>query len=242
MLRGSVVLLSKNSDWVRRLTSSKNSCLCSHSLGFAGLLASSIQTATAVPALLRPTTAANQTSALDDFVPLALRKTLLAQLPGPEALGPTDPILRQSTAIPAYLHSRIMAVLHTGDVNSQSDGAHADDATSAVDVPAHLSMAGVKLHQDKYISGATVQGLVAAVYLAGNGNMTFVHAYSQKEHSCFEIAPGRLIVWNNSQLMHKVEVGPLDVEFRVMLGPMSLDSASTRGNGVVQVGIDEGFF
>jgi len=64
--------------------------------------------------------------------------------------------------------------------------------------------------------------------------MTFVHADSQEEHSRFEIAPGRLIMWNNSRLMHKVDAGN-NADFRVMLGPMSLDPASD-GSGVVQVG------
>jgi len=126
-----------------------------------------------------------------------------------------------------------MAVLQTGSVESQCDNGPARvDATSTVDVPARLSTEGVKLHQDRFGNGATVHGLVAAVYLTGNGNMTFVHADSQEEHSHFEIAPGLMIMWNNSQLMHKIDID--DNNFRVMLGPMSLDPAS--GSGVVQVG------
>jgi len=66
--------------------------------------------------------------------------------------------------------------------------------------------------------------------------MTLVHADSQEEHSRFVIAPGRLILWNNTKLMHKVDVGD-DAEFRVMLGPMSLDVASSGVDGVVQVGM-----
>jgi len=200
----------------------------------------SIQIVAAVPALLRPAFAVNQTSAHDEFVPSSLRKTLLAQLPGPEALlGPTERTYRQSTAIPAYLHRRIMAVLHTGGFDPQSNGDHLrTDETLGRDVPvpACLTTAGVKLHQDRYGSDMVVNGLVAAVYLAGNGNMTFVHADSQKQHSRFEIVPGRLIVWNNTNLMHKVDVGD-DVEFRVMLGPMSLDPTFSGGSGLVQVGI-----
>jgi len=127
-----------------------------------------------------------------------------------------------------------MAVLQTGSVESQSENAPArGDATSTVDVPARLSMEGVKLHQDRFGNGATVDGLVAAVYLTGDGNMTFVHADSQEEHSRFEIAPGLLIMWNNSRLMHKIDISDNN-NFRVMLGPMSLDPAS--GSGVVQVG------
>jgi len=128
-----------------------------------------------------------------------------------------------------------MGILQTGNVDLQSDGTHARVDAVDVTVPARLTKAGVKLHQDRYGNGMVVNGLVAVVYLAGNGNMTFVHADSQEEHSCFKIMPGCLIMWNNTNLMHKVDVGD-DAKFRVILGAMSLDPASL-GGVVVEVGL-----
>ncbi len=73
--------------------------------------------------------------------------------------------------------------------------------------------------------GALVEGASAVLYLAGGGTMTFVDAKTGALHRELEIVPGRMIVWDNSSLLHKVDVGDTSTP-RVMLGMCPCASAT----------------
>jgi hypothetical protein len=73
--------------------------------------------------------------------------------------------------------------------------------------------------------GALVEGASAVLYLAGGGTMTFVDAKTGALQRELEIVPGRMIVWDNSSLLHKVDVGDTSTP-RVMLGVCLCASAT----------------
>jgi len=65
--------------------------------------------------------------------------------------------------------------------------------------------------------GSVVEGISAVVYLAGGGTMTFVNVETGDLEREINILPGRMIVWDNDSLLHKVDVGD-STSPRVMLG------------------------
>ena len=73
--------------------------------------------------------------------------------------------------------------------------------------------------QDRYGGkpGALVDGHSAVLFLAGEGVMKFVDATSQDPVREIDVVPGRLIVWDNSSLLHEVELGASSAP-RFMLG------------------------
>jgi hypothetical protein len=75
--------------------------------------------------------------------------------------------------------------------------------------------AGEDFHGGK--RGSLVEGASAVVYLAGAGTMTFVDAKTRSLVREIDIVPGRMIVWDNISLLHKVDAGDTDTP-RVMLG------------------------
>ena len=65
--------------------------------------------------------------------------------------------------------------------------------------------------------GVPVEGYSAALYLEGGGTMVFVDARTGALEREVAIVPGRMIVWENASLLHKVDVGGSLIP-RVMLG------------------------
>ena len=65
--------------------------------------------------------------------------------------------------------------------------------------------------------GAVVEGVSGVLYLEGRGSMAFVDAKTGDLEREFEIIPGRLFVWDNVSLFHKVDVADSSTP-RVMLG------------------------
>jgi hypothetical protein len=182
----------------------------------------------------------------DDFVPAALRAQLLAQLGGAlDTASKGTKELMMPIAIPASMHARILSCLQTGSADVSSiEAGHQEvgKATAAVDVPARISSVGVLLHQDRHgKGGGLVEGRVAVVYLAGSGTMTFVNKHSQEVHCVEDVLPGRLFVWDNQMVLHKVDMGDT-AEPRVMIGPLSMSVHSAADPtaplpGLVQVGV-----
>jgi len=175
----------------------------------------------------------------DGFVQGNLCEQLRAQMTkGSWELCAASKTLEKPAAIPASLHARVMSVLQTGCVDEASpesaralDQGQEFDAQGTVYVPARVSAVGVQLHQDRYAGekSSLVKGLVAVVYLAGGGRMTFVDEKTGGVHREVDIVPGRLIAWENTQLWHKVDVGD-KAEPRVMLGPMSIAMDTTTAS------------
>jgi len=62
-----------------------------------------------------------------------------------------------------------------------------------------------------------VEGFSGVLYLEGRGSMAFVDAKTGDLEREFEIIPGRLVVWDNVSLFHKVDVADSSTP-RVMLG------------------------
>ncbi len=62
-----------------------------------------------------------------------------------------------------------------------------------------------------------MEGISAVVYLAGGGTMTFFNVDSGDLEREIDILPGRMVVWDNDALLHKVDVGD-STSPRVMLG------------------------
>jgi len=155
-------------------------------------------------------------------VPGSLCEQLRHQLvPNSSGLSAACKTLEMPVAIPSSLHARVMSLLQTGCVEEANPSELV--AQDVVVVPARVSTVGVKLHQDRYggEERGLVKGLVVVVYIAGGGTMTFVDERSGHVQRQVDIVPGRLIAWDNTQLLHKVDVGDT-AEPRVMLGPMSI--------------------
>ena len=62
-----------------------------------------------------------------------------------------------------------------------------------------------------------VEGYSAALYLQGEGSIVFVDAQTGALEHEVAIVPGRMIVWENASLLHKVDAGN-SLTPRVMLG------------------------
>ena len=62
-----------------------------------------------------------------------------------------------------------------------------------------------------------VEGYSAVLYLEGEGTIVFVDAQTSALEREVAIVPGRMIVWENASLLHKVDAGD-GLTPRVMLG------------------------
>ena len=158
----------------------------------------------------------------EDFVAEAEREKLLAQLPDQSTLnGATE--IKQLVGIPSTIHHQILKILScaspTGFEALTPDEDH-PESHDMVHVPAKMSRKAVALHKDKFCDKEIVDGLVAVVYLTNGGTMTLINHESGQVERVVEISAGRMIVWDNRLLMHKVDAGNSQV--RVMLGNMTL--------------------
>ena len=158
----------------------------------------------------------------DDFITEGECKRLLMQLPDESALA-CDMEIKQHVSVPCLLHRRILNMISGASSNTCS--AHGEEAgnaeQSAVQVPAKMSKRGVALHKDQFCNKKSVDGFVAVVYLTSGGTMTLIRQEGGRVEREVDITAGRMIVWDNRLLMHKVDAGSGD-QVRVMLGTANI--------------------
>jgi hypothetical protein len=155
----------------------------------------------------------------DTFVTAAQRERLIAAIAGPEGTPPSE--ITTNTSVPASLHQRIMSILDPA-LDGLDAVEDAEGATEVVEVPAKVSALDAPLHKDCYggQGGLFSTGYSAVLYLAGDGLMTFVNAETRVVERTVDVLPGRLVVWDNETLLHKMEASAKNR--RVMLGPMAV--------------------
>ena len=146
----------------------------------------------------------NPVTVYDDFVTEGEREKLLAQLPDQSALA-GDKEIKQHVGVPSSLHRQILGI-----VSCQAPGEKAGkkaDAQELVQLPAKMSKQGVALHKDHFCNNELADGFVAVVYLTSGGTMTLIRQDSGRVEREVQVTAGRMIVWDNRLLMHKVDAG-----------------------------------
>ena len=117
--------------------------------------------------------------------------------------------LEMSVPVPSSLYEAIMSALRVGKASPVVPGALASEnkEKGMVVVPAKISSKVVPLHQDRYGGkrGALVEGYSAVLYLSDGGSMSFVDVSSKNRVCDVSVTPGRLVVWDNTSLLHAVD-------------------------------------
>ena len=125
-----------------------------------------------------------------------------------DALG-AEVDLEMSVPVPSSLYEAIMSALRVGKASPVVPGALANEnkEKGMVVVPAKISSKVVPLHQDRYGGkrGALVEGYSAVLYLSDGGSMSFVDVSSKNRVCDVSVTPGRLVVWDNTSLLHAVD-------------------------------------
>jgi len=102
----------------------------------------------------------------------------------------------------------------------------------ASEMPASADGQNVSEHQDRHTSGriGLAEGDVAVLYLHGRGEMEFMGldaAEGCAASRVVDVAPGRLVLWNNAAVKHRVASAPGSP--RIFIGPMALDASGKWG-------------
>ena len=118
--------------------------------------------------------------------------------------------LEMSVPVPTTLYEAIVSALQVGKASPVVPGALVGESRQSggmVVVPAKISNKVVPLHRDRYGGerGALVEGYSAVLYLSDGGDMSFVDVSSNHRVCDVSVTPGRLVVWDNTSLLHAVD-------------------------------------
>ena len=118
--------------------------------------------------------------------------------------------LEMSVPVPTTLYEAIVSALQVGKASPVVPGALVGESRQSggmVVVPAKISNKVVPLDRDRYGGerGALVEGYSAVLYLSDGGDMSFVDVSSNHRVCDVSVTPGRLVVWDNTSLLHAVD-------------------------------------